>query len=185
MEKLPALDGMCPNYALSGDRLEIQPQNLFTAWEIAKAVPMFGFDVYYDFAEANTWVRSFLPQALGVLDAPRPQPNLRNGVWDRVARLPGMGKLETLERIRKHAADERDVGVNMKERSAQRSMDRHTPTRSSYVLHELAYRMSLFGLTDHPLYPDVRDQGQSMTSETDQWGGRTLEHPEHVSIKEG
>ena len=52
LAKLPNLQ-MCPNYAVPDDRLAIKPRNLFTAWEIAKAVPLFGYDVYAQMMREN------------------------------------------------------------------------------------------------------------------------------------
>src|SRR5688572_29156046 len=51
LAKVPGvgLGKLCPNYVLSEAKLEIKPQNLFTAWEVTKAVPLFGFDVYRAF----------------------------------------------------------------------------------------------------------------------------------------
>ncbi len=178
MQRLPsrALARMCPNYALPDDRLQIRPQSLFTAWEIAKAVPMFGHDVYLQFIAANAWVRRYLPNALPHLDTPvehlprRAAPSL-------AARLSGTGlvrRLEAAESARKRRADERDVGVDMSRRLAEGSVDRHSPTRSYQALSELRYRMEHLGLEAHPLYAELAGTARGLEQEMVRWGPEGL-----------
>lgn len=176
------LDIMCPNYCLPDDRLEIRPQNLFTAWEIAKAVPMFGFDVYAEFARANRWVRRYLPNALPVLDrdAPSPAPSpwspLRS-LGERLVRT-GVGQaLEAKERARKQGSDKRDVGVDMRARGAQGSVDRHSPTRSFHTLSELRYRMAQLDLQTHPVFGEVEAARRTLGGEMTSWGGEAISGP--------
>ena len=167
------LGKMCPNYALSEARLEVRPQNLFTAWEVAKAVPMFGFDVYARFVQANRWVQRYLPNALPGLDArpPAPAPRSRwGGLLDRLAETPPARHLEALERARKQRTDARDVGVDMKRRDAQGSMDRHSPTRPFHTLSELRYRMDQHGLAEHPLYEEIAYATRPLAAEMGYWG---------------
>lgn len=175
------LGAMCPNYALSDDHLAIQPRNLFTAWEIAKAVPMFGFDVYADFATANRWVRDYLPNALPVLDGARPTgPDLATegrGWTRRLTQSAVMARLESMERDRKQGTDRRDVGVNMRERGERGSMDRHSPTRSFHTLSELRYRLEQFSLQAHPLYAEVASSTAPLGAEMTQWGGEAIATP--------
>lgn len=178
------LGKMCPNYAISEARLEIRPQNLFTAWEIAKAVPMFGFDVYGRFVQANRWAQRYLPNALPGLDAlpaSEPQRSRLRGLLDRVAESRPLQRLEGLERDRKQRADVRDVGVDMNSRTAQGSMDRHSPTRPFHTLSELRYRMDLYGLMDHALYEEVAFSARPLAAEMGRWGESTIgvgEEPE-------
>lgn len=55
---------VCPNYLLSLDSLEVQPQNLYSAREAVQAEPLWGADTYAAFLHANRWLRQFLPHAL-------------------------------------------------------------------------------------------------------------------------
>ncbi len=55
----------CPNFFLSEDSLALGPRNIFTANEIARMVPLHGFDVYRKLRAANEWVADFLPNASG------------------------------------------------------------------------------------------------------------------------
>jgi|GEM_PF-3091473 len=185
MVNLPGagLDIMCPNYCLPDSHLHIQPQNLFTAWEIAKAVPMFGFDVYAQFAKANRWVRDYLPNALPVLDAQAPAPKAKaksalRKLGGQLVRT-GLGQaLEAKERARKQGNDRRDVGVNMQARAEQGSVDRHSPTRSFHTLSELRYRMEQFQLQSHPVYEEVAEATRMLGAEMATWGDETIEKPE-------
>ena len=52
---------LCPNYLLTTGSLEILDQNLFTAHEVAQAVPLYGADEYRKFLQANGWIRAYLP----------------------------------------------------------------------------------------------------------------------------
>jgi hypothetical protein len=177
LKKVPllGLSELCPNYALSEDSLEVQPQNLFTAWEISKAVPMFGLDVYRRFVFANRWVKRWLPNALPLLDAPEPAatdgPRRRDPLLLRA--MTGSSAFRWLERIekdRKFAFDHRSVGVDMYARNEEGSMDRHSPTRSSYALSELFYRMTMLGLEAHPLYEELRASREVLAGEMRRWG---------------
>ena len=169
---------LCPNYCLPDDRLEIRPQNLFTAWEIAKAVPMFGFDMYARFAHANRWVRDYLPNALPILDAAAPASSVAatsvGRFADRLADFPLVRRFEDLERKRKQGTDRRDVGVDMDERAKQGSVDRHSPTRSFHTLSELRYRMDQHGLQAHPIYEEIDQATRVLGDEMTKWGAERI-----------
>jgi hypothetical protein len=178
---MPILDiaGLCPNYVLSKDHLEIRPQNLFTAWEIAKAVPLFGFNVFEQFLRANHWVGRYLPNALPLLEAEladRAAAGAEDPAWLRALTRSGLfQKLESMEKKRKFGADRRDVGVDMNARQRQGSMDRHSPTRSFHTLSELRYRMDQLGIQSHPLYAEVDASTSMLRDEMTRWGTERLE----------
>ncbi len=52
---------LCPNYILTLSALDVEDRNLFTAHEVAQAVPLWGGDVYDCFLQTNRWVHDFLP----------------------------------------------------------------------------------------------------------------------------
>ena len=179
VQKLPirGMKNLCPNYALAEDRLEVRPQNLFTAWEIAKCVPMFGADVFRAFVEANRWIARYLPNASQRLDAlcdamPEEAPRKR-----RLAPLlsqPWFQRIEAAERRRKQKNDTRDVGVDVETRAKRGSMDRHSPTRSFHALSELRYRMGELGLETHPLYDEIAEATGYLGDEMHRWGATPL-----------
>jgi hypothetical protein len=178
LAKVPvgALGSMCPNYALALDRLEIRPQNLFTAWEIAKAIPVFGFAVVERFVRANAWVARYLPNALPQLDSPcTPEdPPADPRLVRRILQTTPFRRIEAMERERKVGADVRDVGVDMAERAKQGSMDRHSPTRSFHALSELRYRMEHLEIVDHPLYGEIEAATRMLASEMARWGAEPM-----------
>lgn len=180
--KLPALglDKLCANYVLADDALEIRPQNVFTAWELAKAVPMFGFDVYRRLVLSNPWVSRYLPNALPLLH--ETVPDLGPPAASRLARAVTSSRafraLEAMEKRRKFARDERDVGVDMAERAKAGSTDRHSPTRSFHVLSELRYRMRVHGLEDHPLFADLAPWASGLAREMVRWGNEPVSGPQ-------
>lgn len=63
IRRLIAIGGVkvCPNYFLSRGSLEARPANMFTAREVAQAVPLWGSVVYEEFLAANRWIRELLP----------------------------------------------------------------------------------------------------------------------------
>lgn len=52
---------VCANYFLTIDSLEVEPQSLYTAREIAQSVPLRGEAAYRRFLAANRWVAHLLP----------------------------------------------------------------------------------------------------------------------------
>lgn len=70
---------LCPNYILTQDTLDVNDQNLFTAYEVTQAVPLWGTAVHAAFRHANPWVKDYLPQAR--LDDPAPVPEARPRPW--------------------------------------------------------------------------------------------------------
>jgi hypothetical protein len=178
------LGNMCPNYALPDDHLEIQPQNLFTAWEIAKAVPMFGNDVYQAFVEANAWVREYLPNALPSLDRPirSATQTTDHSLIKRAMASPAFQWFEQREKRRKWKRDKQDVGIDIEKRYAKGSVDRHAPTRPFQALCELRYRMDLFGLEQHPLYAKIHEASNLLGTEMNQWGEKELKSDSTTSV---
>ena len=182
MAKVPmlGLGDLCPNYVLSRAKLEVRPQNLFTAWEIAKAVPMFGFNVFEQFLRANHWVTRYLPNALPSLEREiagyAAEPEREDpGLIRALTRSALFQKLESMEKKRKFGADRRAVGVDMNERQRKGSMDRHSPTRSFHTLSELRYRMDHLGIQSHPLYAEVDAATSMLADEMTRWGTERLE----------
>jgi hypothetical protein len=51
----------CVNYFVDEDHLEIEEKNLFTATEVATAMPMYGAEYYKRFMSVNPWVKVFFP----------------------------------------------------------------------------------------------------------------------------
>lgn len=52
----------CPNFILSEHALRLEQRNLYSAHEVAQAIPLWGEAGYRSFVEHNGWVRQFLPQ---------------------------------------------------------------------------------------------------------------------------
>ncbi len=177
--KVPLLgmETLCPNYVLAEDRLTVKPQNLFTAWEIAKAVPMFGYDVFERFLRSNDWAQRYLPNAFHLLERPaQGSGGPSDPSWARaLTENSAFHKLESWERQRKFKTDKRDAGVDMKERERKGSMDRHSPTRSFHTLSEWRYRMQSLGLVDHPVFEEVRAATNMLEDEMGEWGGEPIE----------
>lgn len=54
---------LCANYLLTTEGLEIEPQRPYVAHELAMMVPLYGREAYGALIAANSWTRSFLPNA--------------------------------------------------------------------------------------------------------------------------
>lgn len=59
---------LCPNYLITQNVLRLQDEDLFTAQELTRMVPISGFDVYANMRAQNRWTEGLLPNATG---APR------------------------------------------------------------------------------------------------------------------
>lgn len=57
----PARELFCTNYLIATDKLEVDDQNLFTAVELATAVPLAGRESCVALLEANVWAREYVP----------------------------------------------------------------------------------------------------------------------------
>jgi hypothetical protein len=51
----------CVNYFVDTDHLEIEEKNLFTATELATAIPLYGREHYLDLQAKNSWLLNFFP----------------------------------------------------------------------------------------------------------------------------
>ncbi|BDS09651.1 NAD-dependent epimerase/dehydratase family protein [Aureispira anguillae] len=54
----------CMNYFIADQHLEIEEQNYFTAIELNTLIPLVGFHYYNQLLAANTWTKSYLPNAV-------------------------------------------------------------------------------------------------------------------------
>lgn len=90
--RVARLDGvpLCPNYVVSTRALRLTEQNLYGAYELARATPIIGRSLGRRLRRANAWVTAFLPNAL---DLPRPPdvpgaaPRSRSRLVSRLKRL--------------------------------------------------------------------------------------------------
>jgi hypothetical protein len=57
----PVRECFCTNYLLAEDRLAIDDRNVYTAIELATAVPMYGGEACGRLLDANGWARSWVP----------------------------------------------------------------------------------------------------------------------------
>jgi hypothetical protein len=51
----------CINYFISEDNLEIDEKNIYTATELATLIPTYGSNLYNDFYNANSWLKTYYP----------------------------------------------------------------------------------------------------------------------------
>jgi len=99
---------LCPNYFVTERALLFSEHNLYTAWEVAQMVPIFGLETYERMRKLNSWVYDYLPNANGI---PRrveiPQNSVSNimrrarDLTESTLRLQPGGWLEQWEMRRK------------------------------------------------------------------------------------
>jgi hypothetical protein len=51
----------CINYFISEDNLEIEEKNIYTATELATLIPTYGSNLYNEFYNANSWLKTYYP----------------------------------------------------------------------------------------------------------------------------
>lgn len=56
---------ICPNYLLSEDALSLDDNDLFTAQELVRMVPLSGLTTYQRMRAENIWTNNYLPNAVG------------------------------------------------------------------------------------------------------------------------
>ncbi|MDJ0835919.1 MAG: hypothetical protein QNK37_05335 [Acidobacteriota bacterium] len=91
---------ICPNYIVSDRSLELVHPNVFTAVEMAKAVPLKPGPVLDDLDEVNCWYRDFIPNALTPEQKTLPldlRPRWWHRLLDGLVASPFGGLLDKLE----------------------------------------------------------------------------------------
>ncbi len=100
-------DELCPNYLLAESALELEETDLYTAWELAQAVPVAGIETYRRLRRRNGWVEAHLPNAA---DPPpstwsdgraAPQRGVAARLLETLLESPIGDRLERWERERK------------------------------------------------------------------------------------
>lgn len=96
---------LCPNYLITENALQLHDEDLFTAQELTRMVPVSGRHVYKEMRAQNRWTENFLPNAIG---APRELKQIKRSGWVKrlieaiLSALP-LGGLERWEMRRKIA----------------------------------------------------------------------------------
>lgn len=141
----------CTNYILSTDALQLGSRNLFTAVELATAVPMYGPETCAAFIEQNRWASQFVPGLAWSLERARcapPLPRARAAsalerVWsDSVASVAEQRALEMWDRYwnRKYNWLRADVRAKRFQRQAGAATN-HLHDFQDYVLREVSSRL--------------------------------------------
>jgi hypothetical protein len=142
----------CTNYLLDTDHLLVDDRNVFTAMELATAVPLYGPDACVAFLSANTWAEAHVPGLRWNVERARHARPLRQVRWAEAATAPLRGLLE--ERAMKlwtgfwdHKYDwlpERARAQRFKRRPEIAT--NHLHDFQDYVLRELASRCHAAGI---------------------------------------
>ncbi|MCK6505831.1 hypothetical protein L6R53_20990 [Myxococcota bacterium] len=156
----PIRDLFCTNYLLAEDRPLVDDRNLFTAVELATAVPMYGPAGCAALLRANAWSRRFVPgmpwaEQRAAAAAPLPRSPLARGVEATIAG-PGGQRIERASVAawdrywnRKYAwLDEATRAQRFKRR--EEVATNHLHDFQGYVLDEVRRRLVAVGL-DEPL----------------------------------
>jgi hypothetical protein len=149
----PARELFCTNYLMATDRLEVDDQNLFTAVELATAVPLAGREACVSLLEANGWARAFVPgldwsieraAALPPDDLPAPGEPAAGGRVEAAA-------MRAFDRYWDRKYDWLDAGVRSQRFKRREGVaTNHLHDFQGYVLREVDSRYRAVGL-DRPL----------------------------------
>jgi hypothetical protein len=149
----------CINYYLSADRLEIEDKNIFTATEIAHIKPIYDSGRYWDFMQANGWIKSFFPNhGLTPANGTFRKRNQRRSLIQWLCELPFrnslgdklddwlMRKMQAVWRKRyPHLSDEkRDLTFRVRRYSSKA----HSNDFQTRILEIYRERLESFGLND-------------------------------------
>ncbi|MFT4977330.1 MAG: hypothetical protein ACI8S6_003235 [Myxococcota bacterium] len=156
----PLRELFCTNYILSTDTLALDARNLFTAVELATAVPMYGPSACAELIEANPWARRFVPgldwslaRAQAALPLPSGGPaGATERLWsDAVAVRAERSALSMWDRYwnRKYDWLPDEVRARRFQRQAGTATN-HLHDFQDYVLREASARLSAAGL-DEPV----------------------------------
>jgi hypothetical protein len=79
----------CVNYFVDSEHLEIEEQNIFTATELATAIPLEGAEYYTALHKANSWVVTLLPnfRQQSITDVPLSRVNGLKGFIERLLNI--------------------------------------------------------------------------------------------------
>lgn len=156
----PVRDLFCTNYLLAEDRPLVDDRNLFTAVELATAVPMYGPEACATLLHANPWCRRFVPGMDWALQraavaAPLPPRPLATGI-EAMARGAAGQRIERASVAawdrywnRKYAwLDAATRAQRFKRR--EEVATNHLHDFQGYVLDEVRRRLDAVGL-DEPL----------------------------------
>jgi hypothetical protein len=158
----PARELFCTNYLLATDRLQIEDRNLYTAVELATAVPLAGRDACVALLEANGWARRFVPGLDWSLERAKNLPH--RAVLEPA---PAGGAGEGLERAALHAWDRYwdrkygwlDEGVRRQRfKRSDGVATNHLHDFRDYVLREVGARLDAAGLHESLDYDEVDDE---------------------------
>lgn len=160
----PARELFCTNYLMATDRLEVDDQNLFTAVELATAVPLAGREACVALLEANDWAREFVPgldwsiaraAALPPDDLPPPGEAAAAGRVEAAA-------MRAFDRYWDRKYDWLDAGVRSQRFKRRTDVaTNHLHDFQGYVLREVDSRYRAVGL-DRPLSRGALPAGLGM-----------------------
>jgi hypothetical protein len=142
----------CINYLVDAKNLEIPDRNIFTATEIITLVPTYNHELFLRFMQANSWVRTFYPNApLNLMLKPLPVKshalkkiievlfNYKLGLWaDRFCM-----RITLAHRKRKFSHLNKEE-FNHRLRSAQGVSKHHPESFQQSVLDNFANKMAFF-----------------------------------------
>lgn len=151
-------DLFCTNYLLAEDRPLVDDRNLFTAVELATAVPMYGPESCTALLRANDWCLQFVPgmswaEQRAAAAAPLPAAPLARGLEARVAGASGLrlerASVAAWDRYwnRKYAwLDQATRAQRFKRR--EEVATNHLHDFQGYVLDEVRRRMVAVGIDE-------------------------------------
>lgn len=151
---------LCTNYLVSTDSLLLDDRNLFTAVELATAVPVFGRKACVAFLEANAWASAFVPglswsvARAQALELHPVRPSTPPSALGRAAEQLGLSAWNAYWNHKYRWLSSADRDQRFK-RTPERATN-HLHDFQSYVLGEVATRLQAAGSTEQLVQAGAR-----------------------------
>ncbi len=159
----------CPNYAISDRSLPLMFENLFTAVELGKAIPLKDNALLDDLERENAWSRRFLPNAPALRAKAVKVPCRRTvatKLVDFLVRSPLGWALDRLERWR---LNRRTAGLFQPKDGVYKP---HPPARQCGILESLLRRLDRYDIAAPGLRRHLLEQCQALEDAGRGWTGQ-------------
>lgn len=163
----------CLNYIVGPQKRQFPP-SIYIAWELAKAVPLFGGQHYFDILFQNRWVYDYLPNAEDLVSRDlnvEPVRDRRGQIAEWSARLLDTrigGVVELVEELREKWVIKRKYGNSFAQKKAETEIKYHKISRNVALLTRYSEELKRVGLSHLGLWYDVNESIKSLQSQLSQ-----------------
>lgn len=152
----------CLNYIVGPEKRVFSP-SIYIAWELVKAMPLFGGHHYRDILSQNRWVYDYLPNAQNLVSRDlnvEPLQDFRGTTAQFVARLLKTqmgGMVEKTEEFREKWVIKNRYGSSFAKKKSETEIKYHKVSRNIALLTRYSGELNRVGLRHLGLWHDVED----------------------------